>query len=395
MVEKQYKYVLVGGGMVAGYAVKGIREVDKKGSILMLSAENDIPYERPALSKKLWLNDEFTKEDTLIFSPEEENVDIQFETTVNQIDRESHMVFLQDGSSYEYENLLLATGGEPATVEGPEADNVFAFRTLSDYRKLSKISGNDQHVVVVGGGYIGSELASSLTQNDTKVTMIFPENTLGEGQFPEEITSEYENTYKEKGVKLVKERTAESYEKDGDQFLLKLDDGSELSGDAIVFGLGVTPRLSLAEASGLDVDDGVVVDEKFQTNDNRIWVAGDIAYYPDPILGQTRVEHVDHARNSGNQVGRNMAGADEAYDYTPYFYSVVFDISWEAVGTMDSSLDTIVDNQGNGKVVYYLKQDTPVGVLLWNVDVSVDEARNVLSNPPFNPEDLKGMIQES
>jgi len=90
-----------------------------------------------------------------------------------------------------------------------------------------------------------------------------------------------------------------------------------------------------------------------------------------------------------------MAGADEAYDYTPYFYSVVFDISWEAVGTMDSSLDTIVDNQGNGKVVYYLKQDTPVGVLLWNVDVSLDEARNVLSNPPFNPEDLKGMIQES
>lgn len=394
MVEKQYKYVIVGGGMVAGYAVKGIREIDKEGSILMLSAEKDVPYERPALSKKLWLDEEFTEEDTFIFSPEEENVDIQFETIVNQIDRESHLVLLQDGTSYEYEQLLVATGGEPTTVDGPEDGNVFAFRELADYRNLSQISENNQHVLIVGGGYIGSELASSLTQNDTKVTMIFPEETLGESQFPSEITSEYEGTYKENGVELVKGRTVESYDKDGDKLTLKLDDGSEISGDAIVFGLGVTPRLSLAEASGLDVNDGVVVNEKLQTNDNRIWVAGDIAYYPDQILGQTRVEHVDHARNSGNQVGRNMAGANEPYNYTPYFYSIIFDISWQAVGVTDASLTTIVEKQGDGKVVYYLDdQDTPVGVLLWNVDAGVDEARNVLSNPPFDPNDLKGMIQ--
>jgi len=396
MVEKQYKYVIVGGGMVAGYAVNGIREIDKEGSILMLSAEKDTPYERPALSKKLWLDEEFNVEDTYIFSPEEANVDVQFETIVNQIDRESHLVMLQDGTSYEYEQLLLATGGDPATVEGPEDENVFAFRELADYRNLRQISKNNQHVLIVGGGYIGSELASSLTQNNTKVTMVFPEETLGEDQFPEEITSEYESTYKENGVELVKGKAVESYDKDGDKLTLKLNDGSELSGDAIVFGLGVTPRLSLAEASGLDTNDGVVVNEKFQSNDNRIWVAGDIAYYPDQILGQTRVEHVDHARKSGNQVGRNMAGADEAYDYTPYFYSVIFDISWQAVGTTNASLTTMVDEQNGGKVVYYLdNQDTPVGVLLWNVDVSVDEARNVLSNPPFDPEDLKGMIQSN
>lgn len=164
-----------------------------------------------------------------------------------------------------------------------------------------------------------------------------------------------------------------------------------MSADALVIGLGVEPRIELAEKSGLAVDDGVIVDEQFQTSDPNIWAAGDIAFYPDAILGKQRVEHVDHARNSGKVVGEAMAGASVLYTYTPYLYSVVFDISWQAIGALDASLDTVIDDRENGKIVFYLQEGELKGVLLWNVEVELDDVRALLAKPE---EPLVGKLKE-
>jgi len=393
--NKTYDYVLVGGGMGAGYATLGIREQDQDGSILIISNETDVPYERPALSKKLWLDDEFTIEDTKIGAEEEANVEFAFEREVVEVTPADKTVTLENGDTVEYGELLLSTGGEPNSIEGPEDEDVFTFRSLDDYRKLRQLSGDNQEVIVVGGGYIGSEIAMSLSQNNTKVTMVYPESQIGEHMFPEELLEEYRHLFTEHGVELMNEIQAESYRREGDELFLKLDDGSEIQGDAIVIGLGVNPRLKLVEDSGLEIaNDGVVVNEKLQTSDENIWSAADIATYPDAIFGQQRLEHVDHARNSGRQVGANMAGADEAYTHTPYFYSMLYSLNWEAIGTLDPSLETVFDHREDGDIVFYLDNEELKGVLLWDVEVDLDDVREVLAHPPAIIADLIGLLEE-
>lgn len=389
-----YRYVIVGGGMVAGYAVKGIRQRDTTGSILVISKEADVPYERPALSKKLWLDDEFTEEDIKIGAETFSEVNFKFDTSVTKINRQDKLAKLDDDTIVHYEKLLLATGGEPKRIKGPEDPHVLAFRDWSDYRRLRKFSGNGQHVVIIGGGYIGTELAASLAQNNTEVTVIFPEQSLGEGKFPEKIRAEYEEAFKENDVAILSGKTVESYDRKDDQLIVKTTDGAKITADTIVIGLGITPNIELAKTSKLDLaDDGVKVDEHLQTSDPAIWAAGDIASYPDRILGRQRIEHVDHARFSGELVGQNMAGADLPYQHTPYFYSMVFNISWQAIGSINLELEQLFDQRENGTIVYFLRGNQLAGVLVWNVVVDLDDVRNLIANPPADGK-LVGLLKE-
>lgn len=393
--NKEYKYVLVGGGMGAGFATLGIREHDETGSILIISRETHVPYERPALTKKLWRDEDFKEEDIKIGAAEEANVDFALERNVVDVSPADKTVTLENGDVVGYESLLLSTGGEPNAIEGPEDENVFTFRELVDYRKLRQRSKENQHVIIVGGGYIGSELADSLTQNNTQVTMVFPGDQLGEDMFPEELLEEYNKLFTDRGVKLLSGKKANRYRREDGQLTLELEDGSEVTGDSIVLGLGVKPRLELPKKAGLEISqNGVVVNEKLQSSDENIYVAGDIATYPDQILGRQRIEHVDHARNSGQQVGAIMAGADDIYDHTPYLYSMIYDLNWEAIGTLDPSLDTLFDERENGSIVFYLDEGKLAGVLVWNVEVDLDDVRELLDNPPANNDDLIGSLKE-
>lgn len=392
--HNNYRYVIVGGGMVAGYAVKGIRQRDTTGSILVISKEADVPYERPALSKKLWLDDEFTEEDIKIGAETFSEVNFKFDTSVTKINRQDKLAKLDDDTIVHYEKLLLATGGEPKRIKGPEDPHVLAFRDWSDYRRLRKFSGNGQHVVIIGGGYIGTELAASLVQNNTEVTVIFPEQSLGEGKFPEKIRAEYEEAFKKNDVAILSGKTVESYDRKDDQLIVKTTDGDKITADTIVIGLGITPNIELAKTSKLDLaDDGVKVDEHLQTSDPAIWAAGDIASYPDRILGRQRIEHVDHARFSGELVGQNMAGADLPYQHTPYFYSMVFNISWQAIGSINLELEQLFDQRENGTIVYFLRGNQLAGVLVWNVVVDLDDVRNLIANPPADGK-LVGLLKE-
>lgn len=393
-MTKEFDYLLVGGGMVSAHAAEGIRELDQSGSIAIISSDKDKPYTRPALTKKLWTDEDFTVDDVVFDTIEETRATFVPQTDVISIDKENQTVTTDKGDTYAYKKLLLATGGEPQRIEGPEDDRVFAFRTLENYKNLRTLAGKGKHAIVVGGSYIGTELAANLKLNETDVTFIYPQEKLSGNRFPEELALEYENRYREHGITLMSGTRAESYSISGDKLVVTLDNGQTVEGDILVLGLGVEPRLSLAKEAGLDVEDGVIADEYLRTSDPHIYAAGDIVSYPDTILGRTRIEHVDHARQSGTQVGRIMAGSNVPYTHTPYFYSDVFDISWEAIGTLDPELDYMIDKVDGGKVVYFLENDKPVGVITWNIEADLDEVREVLKNQPPSSE-LKGRIRDT
>ena len=402
---QSYDYLIVGGGMVADAAARGIREIDDNATIGILSADVDEPYTRPALSKKLWTDPDFTWDQVPLGTAEDTRADIRLKAVVTEIDRDGRTVLVGDGERVGYRRLLLATGSRPHEVDAPDSDRVLFFRSAEDYRRLRELATEARRIVVVGGGYIGAELAAGLVQNDVEVDLVFPSRTLGDGTFPPQLADRYEGLFRDAGVRLVAGRrvdevVADESDADGPDAVLDvvLDDGSRLRGDAVVLGLGVSPVTDLAEQAGLTVDDGVVVDESLATSDDAIWAAGDIASYPDRLLGRTRVEHVDNAQEMGRAAGRSMAGSGEAYRHTPYFYSQVFGVRWEAVGTLDPDLDTLVvevgdDEAGARTVVYYRDESgAPVGVLLWNVADATDAARLVLAEAPTDEAEQRGRI---
>ncbi|RUR01530.1 NAD(P)/FAD-dependent oxidoreductase [Labedella endophytica] len=389
------KYLIIGGGMVADSAARGIRELDEDGSIVVLSADVDEPYTRPALTKKLWTDEEFTWDKVPLGTAEATGADVRLSTEVTAIDRAARTVTTADGETVAYERLLIATGGTPHSLEGETDDRVITFRSAQDYHALRKRSGAGVRAVVVGGGYIGQELAAALIQNETEVTIVTPDETLGGSMFPADLAHHVEDRFRAAGVTVRSGRRVETVELDDHTVTLRLDDGTSIDANVVVTGLGVTPVTGIAEAAGLMVDDGIVVDERLRTTDEHIWAAGDVASYPDAILGRTRVEHVDNAEQMGRAAGRSLAGADEPYTHTPLFYSDVFEFSWEAVGTLDAELETVEDwtEELESGVIYYLDEGRPAGVLLWRTDGGTDEAREVLANPPADPAELIGRIR--
>jgi NADPH-dependent 2,4-dienoyl-CoA reductase/sulfur reductase-like enzyme len=217
--------------------------------------------------------------------------------------------------------------------------------------------------------------------------MVFPEDHPGGGRFPDSIAQQVTNRYLDAGVELRSGTGVDGGTDADDGVELSLDDGSTLTADLVVVGLGIEPAAGLAGVAGLDLadDGGIVVDDHLRTSAEGVWAAGDVASYVDPRLGRRRVEHEDNALTMGQAAGRAMAGGDEAYDHTPMFYSDLFDLGYEAVGRMDASLETVERPQDDGTVVYYLDDDRVVGVLLWNVWDAVDDALEVLASGEVPP----------
>ena len=409
--EYNYRYLLVGGGMASDSAARGIRERDSVGSIGIVGVDKDAPVSRPDLSKSLWTEPEFTFEKVWLNTAEDTGATLHLGTRAIDLDRVSKSITADSGDVFHYEKLLLATGGVPRLLDFPDDDRVIYYRTVDDYRRLRNWAGGDRHVVVIGGGFIGTEIAASLVQNETAVTLIYSDETLGGSTFPSDLSARLEKKYRDAGVELIASSRVERGFATGDDLLIEIPSGDVITADAVVIGLGVTPEIELAESAGLTIGDGVIVDQTLQTSDPSIWAAGDIANYPDAILGQVRIEHVDNATEMGRQAGRNLAGAGEPYDHTPLFYSDLFDDGYEAVGTLRAHLRMIedwieADGSGDGSgarksgVVYYWDDDHPdsptgavVGVLLWNMDGGSDEAREIIASPPSDPNELIGRIR--
>lgn len=394
---KRVTSLIIGGGMAADAAARGVRELDADGTIGILSADLDAPYTRPALTKKLWTDPQFTWEQVPLNTVEDTGADLRLRTLVTSLDADAHCVRTEDGEDIRYDRLLVATGVRPRTLEGsdPAEDPVLYFRTARDYRLLRSLVAPGTPILVIGGGYIGAELAAALTHEHAQVTLVTPDDVLGGSQFPETIAQDYQQMFLDAGVHIVTGRHVPRARRvDGETVAVTLDDGTEVTAASAVAGLGTAPVTELAERAGVAVDDGIIVDARLRTSMEDIWAAGDVASYRDALLGRRRVEHVDNARHMGRAAGRSMAGAPEPYSYTPMMYSQVFGVRWEAVGTLDASLETVEVPVGEGRVVYYLDdRGAPRGVLLWDLSERTDQARRVIAGGPIGDAALAAAIR--
>lgn len=392
-----YKHLIVGGGMTAASAIGGIREVDPNGSVGLIGAESHPPYDRPPLSKGLWKGKPL---ESIWRKIEVQGVTLHLGRQARTLDSANKRVTDDQGTVYTFDKLLLATGGTPRRLPFG-GDQIIYFRTLDDYERLRALTEQGQRFAVVGGGFIGSEVAAALTMNGKNVVMAFPDNGIGSRIFPADLARFLNDFYRQKGVEVLAGELVAGWEMRQGKPVLKTRSAQnqgdrEIAVDAVVAGIGIQPNVELAQAAGLEVDNGIRVDRELRTSHPDIYAAGDVANFYNPALDhRLRIEHEDNANTMGRLAGQAMAGRTVSYDHLPSFYSDLFELGFEAVGEVDARLETVADwkelyREG---VVYYLRDGRVRGVLLWNVWEQVGAARKLIAEPgPFQPRSLKGRL---
>jgi NADPH-dependent 2,4-dienoyl-CoA reductase/sulfur reductase-like enzyme len=390
--ELHYPYLILGGGMTADAAIHGIRERDAAGPIGVIGAEPDAPYNRPPLSKALWKGDPL---ESVWRKADAQRVDLHLGRRAVDWDPERKQVTDDRDATYGYDKLLFATGGEPRRLAGAAAGVIY-FRTLGDYRRTRELADRGARFVVVGGGFIGAEVAAALRMQGCDVTVVMPEQGLGGRVFPADLSHFVAEYYRSRGVVVHAGDRVDRIERRGDGFVVLARQAGALACDAVVAGLGIIPADALAHEAGLEVENGIVVDERLRTSRPDVYAAGDVARFLNPALGKRiRVEHEDNANTMGKMAGENMAGAELRYDHLPFFYSDLFDLGYEAVGEVDARHETVSDWKVEFRdgVVYYLDAGRVRGVLLWNTWGQVDAARALIAAPgPFDASQLRGRL---
>jgi 3-phenylpropionate/trans-cinnamate dioxygenase ferredoxin reductase component len=401
MSEQGYSYVIVGGGLAGASAVEGIRERDKSGSILLIGREEHLPYHRPPLSKQLWFGKKQVK-DTYIHDQafyDQNGVSLALGIEIVALDAQRKTVTEASGRSFRYEKLLLATGGSPRTLSIPGGDlhGICYYRSLDDYLRTRGEAAEGKKALVIGGGFIGSEIAAALNFNKLDVTMIFPSHYLVSRVFPEDLGQAIQSRYLERGIKILLGDRPASFTRSGDKFIVRTSGGKEIESELVIIGAGILPEVKLAEGAGLQVTNGIRVNHYLQSSHPDIYAAGDNALFPYAVLGQEmRIEHWDNALNKGKWAGRNMAGANEPFTYMPYFFSDLFEFGYEAVGEVSSELETVADWQKeyDTGVIYYLKDGRVRGAMMCNVWDKVEAARELIrQGEQVTPVSLRGAIQ--
>jgi NADPH-dependent 2,4-dienoyl-CoA reductase/sulfur reductase-like enzyme len=329
----EYRTIVLGGGMVAGYAAKELVENGlKSGELGIISADSAVPYERPPLSKTFLAGKD--DEQSVLINPDsfyrDHGIGIHLNTHVDRIDAKDKRITAR-GQEFRFEKLILATGATPRTLNIPGAnhDNVLYLRSMADSARLRDALNNAKKVAVLGSGFIGMEVASQSAQKDRDTTMVFPGDRVWKNFFTPEMSRFFQKYYEERGVRLSSGSKAESIEAGQ----VSLSTGKKLDADLVVAGIGVTPVIDLAQSAGIGVENGIRVDEFLKTNAADIYAAGDVANYHDLIFGkQRRVEHWDNAVKQGQYLARHLSGNPEPFKNIPYFFSDVFDLSYEFWG---------------------------------------------------------------
>ena len=396
-MERHYPYLIVGGGMTADAAARGIRKIDPERPIGLIGQEPDPPYNRPPLSKGLWRRGPRPMPLSRIWRQTASlGVDLYLGRQVIRLDPDQKQILDDQGDIYHYDRLLLATGGTPISL-GINHERIIYFRTLEDYRRLRGLAETGQVFAVIGGGFIGSEIAAALAGQGKDVTIIFPEGGLGARVLPEEISLFLNQYFQQHGVRVLSGHLVRGLEPDDNGVTLLTDQGERLRVDGVVAGLGVRPNTALAEQAGLAIANGILVDDTLQTSHPDIYAAGDVTNFYSPALKmRVRVEHEENANLTGLAAGHGMAGQPEPYTALSSVYSTLFEINYDAVGLLDPRQTIVYDwhepfHQGTA---YYLNEGRQVtGVLLWNLNHGLDVARQIiLEGEPFQPQDLAGLI---
>jgi NADPH-dependent 2,4-dienoyl-CoA reductase/sulfur reductase-like enzyme len=368
-----YEYIIVGGGLAGGKAVEGIRELDKEKSIAVITEEPRRPYQRPPLSKG-YLTGKQDEEKVYVAEAgryEKPGIELMTSTRVTAVDPEAHTVTLDDGRTLKYSKLLLATGGNAKRlpIEGNDLEGVFTLRTVEDSDAIREAAGPGKQALILGGSFIGSEVGAGLTMLGSEVTMVFPEERLLERIAPRELSEYLHQVYSGRNVRILPGTVPDRFLGGTHIERAELSNGAIPNADMAVMGVGITLNTELADEAGLDLreeDNAVIVNEQLQTSDPDIYAAGDIAAWPGAHFDKRlRVEHWDVARAQGLQAGRNMAGAGEIYDVLPYFFSDLFDLSFEVWGDLSTWDQTVTRGTLEDRTVafYYFRDGRLVGVL--------------------------------
>ncbi|XP_033969418.1 apoptosis-inducing factor 1, mitochondrial isoform X17 [Trematomus bernacchii] len=464
-VPSHAPYLLIGGGTASFAAARSIRARDPGAKVLIVTEEPDAPYMRPPLSKELWFSDDPSVTETLRFkqwngkersiffqppsfyitaeelsSAENGGVAILTNRKVVHMDVRGNKIKLDDDTEISYDKCLIATGGVPRNLQvieraGEEVmQKTTLFRKIEDFKELDKVSRNVKSITIIGGGFLGSELACALgrrsSEFDLEVIQMYPEKGNMGKVLPEYLSNWTTEKVKSEGVKIISEALVKSVVSKDDKLEIQLKDGRLVKTDHIVAAVGLEPNVDLAKSAGLEVDSdfgGFRVNAELQARSN-IWVAGDAACFYDIRLGRRRVEHHDHAVVSGRLAGENMTGANKPYWHQSMFWSDLGpDVGYEAIGIVDSSLPTVgvfakatakdtpraatelsgtgirsesetedtatspvasstpapsgshKDEYGKG-VIFYLRDKVVVGIILWNVFNRMPIARKIIKD---------------
>ena len=372
-----YKYLIVGGGMTADAAAHAIRDADASGSIGIISSDPHPPYNRPPLSKGLWKGD---PETNIWRGTDKVGAQLRLGRRATALQPQKQTVTDDRGNVDSYERLLLATGGTPRRL-ALQTQQIIYYRTFDDYKRLRALANEKLRFAVLGGGFIGSEVAAALRIVGRDVTMIVPEDGISARVFPADLSKYLVDYYREQGVDVRTGEGLADLQQSAGKVVVRTTHGKEIPVDVIVAGLGIQPNVELAEQAGLHVDNGIVVDEMLRTSDPNIYAAGDVANFFNPALGtRMRVEHEDNANTMGAAAGRAMAGKGAPYTHLPFFYSDLFALGYEAVGELDPRLETqaVWKERFREGVIYYLRDGKVRGVLLWNTWGQVDNARAII-----------------
>lgn len=391
---EMFDYLIVGGGAAADAAAHAIREADSGGSIGVFGAEPHAPYDRPPLSKSLWKGkpEASVWRDVAGFEAV-----LHLGRRIEAIDPRGRTATDDRGTELGYGKLLLATGGSPRRLIAP-SERVLTYRTLDDFRRLRELANEPLRFAVVGGGFIGSELAAALRMQDREVEMFVGDGGIGARIFPADLSNHLVEYYRQQGV-VVRAAGRVDVEERGQGVVVRTAGGDGFEADVAVLGIGISPNVELAREAGLTVGDGIEVDASLRTSSPSVYAAGDVASFHQPNLGRRiRVEHEHIANAMGRAAGLSMAGGESVFDELPYFYSDLFDLGFEAVGDLDPRYETFADwtEPFREGVVFYLAQGRVRGALLWNVWDRADDARRLIeAAEPVTNSQLEGLWKET
>ena len=358
--------VIIGCGQAGGQAAASLRQEKYGGPITMVGAEQYIPYQRPPLSKQ-YLSGEQEKGKLNLRQESfysDKDINLILETEALSVDSQAKEVTLATGKVLPYDKLLIATGGRPRKLEidGSSLSGIHYLRTISDVDLIREQMNKSQHLVIVGGGYIGLEVASVAVKKGLAVSVLEMEDRVLERVTTEEMSAFYDKLHSDQGVQILTSTRATAFK--GEEWVEAVVCGSQsIKADLVIVGIGILPNIEIAESANLAVDNGIVVDERCMTSDEHIFAAGDCTNHPNPLLGRRlRLESVPNAMEQGRVAASNMLGGDKIYAAMPWFWSDQYDHKLQMVGFSKESEHSVIRGDIESKcfTVFYLKDEVVV-----------------------------------
>jgi NADPH-dependent 2,4-dienoyl-CoA reductase/sulfur reductase-like enzyme len=367
-----FRYLILGGGVVAGYAAQAFADADvDPGQVAIISEDSVPPYERPPLSKDYLAGDQ-QKHEILINDADfyaEKGIQTFLETQITEIDIDDKTLSAEDGRRFGYDKLLIATGSRIRKLDLPGADDdeIYYLRWLDDAKRIRQRYQTAKRAIVIGGGFIGMETAAVLASQNLTVTWILPDEYPLADLFTPQMGQFFTRRYGEEGVTLIPQAKVEAFQRQDGELAVILDNGMTVSAEMALVGVGVEPATQLFTGTALTLDDGVRVNEYLETNIPDLYAAGDVANYRDLIFDkQRRIEHWDNAVAQGKHAAQVMTGQRQPFIHVPYFFSDEFDLSWEFWGdTTDADQIVHRGNVDEGSFsAWWLKEDRLVAAFV-------------------------------